>query len=182
VLSRTAPSRMFAWSFSAKTRTRMRARLWAEPLPYRNRPRCHVHSRTSLKEVGRDYPRQLMPKPTLESWAKQGVLLLNATLTVERNRRGRIISHAKIGWKEAVTIPTLERLSAERKHLVFMLWGDHAKSLEQHILDQPRHLVLKASHPSPLSVVGFQKCGHFRKANDYLSAHGIEPVIWTREP
>ena len=132
-----------------------------------------------FKEVGRDYPRQLMPKPTLESWAKRGVLLLNTTLTVER---GRINSHANIGWKEAVTIPTLERLSAEREHLVFMLWGAHARSFEQHILDQPRHLVLKASHPSPLSVVGFRKCGHFRKANDYLSAHGIEPVIWTHEP
>jgi len=132
-----------------------------------------------FKEVGRDYPRQLMPKPTLESWAKRGVLLLNATLTVER---GRINSHANIGWKEAVTIPTLERLSAEREHLVFMLWGARARSFEQHILDQPRHLVLKASHPSPLSVVGFRECGHFRKANDYLSERGIEPVIWTHEP
>jgi uracil-DNA glycosylase len=130
-----------------------------------------------FKEVGRDYPRQLMPKPTLESWAKRGVLLLNTTLTVERGR-----SHANIGWKEAVTIPTLERLSAEREHLVFMLWGAHARSLEQHILYQPRHLILKASHPSPLSVVGFRECGHFRKANDYLSGHGIEPVIWTHEP
>ena len=132
-----------------------------------------------FKEVGRDYPRQLMPKPTLESWAKRGVLLLNATLTVER---GRINSHANIGWKEAVTIPTLERLSAEREHLVFMLWGARARSFEQHILDQPRHLVLKASHPSPLSVVGFRECGHFRKANDYLSERDIEPVIWTHEP
>ncbi len=130
-------------------------------------------------EVRREYPRGEMPKPTLESWAKQGVFLLNTTLTV---KQGCSNSHAKIiRWKEAVTNPTLKKLSAEREHLVFMLWGTHAKSFE-HILDQRRHLVLKASHPSPLSVVGFQKCGHFRKANDYLSAHGIEPVIWTHEP
>jgi uracil-DNA glycosylase len=127
-----------------------------------------------FKEVGRDYPRQLMPKPTLESWAKRGVLLLNTTLTVERGR----ISHANIGWKEAVTIPTLEKLSAEREHLVFMLWGSHAKSFER-ILDQRWHLVLKAWHPSPRSVAGFRGCGHFRKANNYLNKHGIEPIIWT---
>jgi uracil-DNA glycosylase len=79
-------------------------------------------------EVLHDYPRQLRPKPTLESWAKQGVFLLNATLTVEHGRRNR---HANIGWKEAVTIPTLEKLSADREHLVFMLWGVPAKKFEQ---------------------------------------------------
>jgi uracil-DNA glycosylase len=126
-------------------------------------------------EVRRDCPRGEMPKPTLESWANQGVFLLNATLTVEHGRRNR---HANIGWKEAVTIPTLEKLSADREHLVFMLWGVPAKKLEQ-FLDQRRHLVLKASHPSPLSVADFQGCGHFREANKYLSKHGIEPIIWT---
>jgi uracil-DNA glycosylase len=65
---------------------------------------------------------------------------------------------------------------------VFMLWGNHVKSFKQHILDQPRHLVLEASHPSPLSVEGFRECGHFRNANDYLSEHGIEPIIWTHGP
>ena len=100
----------------------------------------------------------------------------NTTLTV---KAGHSNSHANIiRWKEAVTIPTLKKLSDERKHLVFMLWGAHAKSFE-HILDQRRHLVLNASHPSPLSVVGFRECGHFRKANNYLSKHGIEPIIWT---
>jgi uracil-DNA glycosylase len=131
--------------------------------------------RNIFKEVGRDYPRRAMPERTLESWAKQGVLLLNTTLTVED---GRFNSHAKIGWKEAVTIPTLKKLSHEREHLVFMLWGRHAKSFEQ-FLDR-RHLVLKAGHPSRPALTGFQECGHFRKANDYLSEHGIEPITWTR--
>jgi uracil-DNA glycosylase len=75
----------------------------------------------------------------------------------------------------------LEKLSAEREHLVFMLWGNHAKSFGR-FLDKRRHRVLKASHPSPLSVAGFLECGHFRKANDYLSQHGIKPIIWMYEP
>jgi len=121
-----------------------------------------------FEEVSRDYPSLLMPKPTLESWAKQGVFLLNTALTVAN---GRFNSHANIGWKEAVTIPVLEKLSAEREHLVFMLWGAHAKSFE-YIVDQRRHLVLKAWHPSPRSVIGFRGCGA------YLSKHGIEPINW----
>lgn len=131
-----------------------------------------------FEEVRRVYPHGEMPKPTLQSWANHGVLLLNTTLTV---RQGSINSHSDVGWKEAVTIPTLEKLSAEREHLVFMLWGNHAKSFKQHILNQPRHLVLEASHPSPRSVKFFQKCGHFREANNYLKKHGIEPIIWTNE-
>jgi uracil-DNA glycosylase len=130
-----------------------------------------------FKEVLHDYPTRLMPKPTLEleSWAKQGVFLLNTTLTVAH---GRPNSHADIGWKEAVTIPTLKKLSAECEHLVFMLWGAPAKLFEQ-FLDQRRHLVLKAGHPSRPSLTGFRGCGHFRKANNYLNKHGIEPIIWT---
>ncbi len=116
-----------------------------------------------------------MPERTLESWAKQGVFLLNTTLTVAH---GCFNSHANLGWKNAVTIPTLKKLSAEREHLVFMLWGAPAKSFEQ-ILDQRRHLVLKAGHPSRPWLTGFRGCGHFRKANSYLSKHGIEPIIWT---
>jgi uracil-DNA glycosylase len=128
-----------------------------------------------LKEVEREYPHGRMPKQTLESWAEQGVFLLNTTLTVAH---GRSNSHADIGWKEAVTIPTLKNLSAGREHLVFILWGAPAKLFEQ-FLDQRRHLVLKAGHPSRPSLTGFRKCGHFRKANDYLGEHGIEPIIWT---
>jgi uracil-DNA glycosylase len=131
-----------------------------------------------FEEVCHDYPRRSIPKQTLESWANQGVLLLNTALTV---KQGCSNSHANTGWKKAVTIPTLKKLSDEREHLVFMLWGAHAKSFE-HILDRRRHLVLKAGHPSPLSVARFRGCGHFRKANNYLSEHGIEPVIWTHVP
>ncbi len=81
-----------------------------------------------FKEVLHDYPRGREPEPTLESWAKQGVFLLNTTLTVEESRRN---GHTKIGWKDAVTSRTLKKLSHERKHLVFMLWGNHAKSFER---------------------------------------------------
>ena len=129
-------------------------------------------------EVRRDYPNGPNPNRTLESWAKQGVFLLNTTLTVEHGCRN---SHAKIGWKDAVTIPTLKKLSDEREHVVFMLWGHPAGWFEQ-FLDKKRHKVLKASHPSPLSVVGFRECGHFRKANDYLGEHSFGSVIWTHEP
>ena len=128
-----------------------------------------------FKEVGHDYPRGDMPTRTLESWAKQGVFLLNTTLTVEHGCRN---SHAKIGWKEAVTIPTLKKLSDEREHLVFMLWGRPAEWFEQ-FLDKKRHKVLKASHPSPRSVKHFQGCGHFREANKYLTEHGIKTILWT---
>ena len=125
-------------------------------------------------EVRRGCPSQSMPEPTLESWARQGVFLMNTTLTVTH---GQFNSHAKIGWKRAVTIPALEKLSAEREHLVFMLWGVHAKKFD-HELDQRRHLVLKAAHPSPRSVGGFRGCGHFGKANKYLSKHGIGEIAW----
>ena len=125
----------------------------------------------------REYPRGEKPRPTLESWAKQGVFLLNTTLTVVD---GRSNSHSNIGRKEAVTIPTLKKLS-EREHLVFMLWGRPAKSFE-HILDERRHLVLNAGHPSRSAVTGFRGCGHFRKANSYLSKHSIEPITWTHGP
>lgn len=127
-----------------------------------------------LKEVLSDYPARSMRKPTLESWAKQGVFLLNTTLTVEQ---GQFNSHANIGWKKAVTIPTLEKLSVEREHLVFMLWGAHAQSFER-ILDRRRHLVLKAAHPSPRSAAHFRGCSHFRKANNYLIKHGIANIVW----
>jgi uracil-DNA glycosylase len=133
-------------------------------------------------EVRREYPNAEEPERTLQSWANQGVFLLNTTLTVEE---GRSNLHADEGWKEAATIPALKKLSGEREHLVFMLWGRPAETFERD-LDQRRHLVLKASHPSPLSVARtaapFRGCGHFRKANVYLSKHGIEPIIWTDAP
>jgi uracil-DNA glycosylase len=126
-----------------------------------------------FEEVQHDYPSQLMRERTLEPWAKQGVFLLNTTLSVTH---GCPNSHADIGWKEAVTIPTLKKLSAEREHLVFMLWGVHAKNFERFL--HQRHKVLKAAHPSPLSVAGFRERGHFIKANEYLSKHGIMKIVW----
>jgi uracil-DNA glycosylase len=141
--------------------------------------------RNIFEKVGRDYPRGSRPKRTLELWVKQGVFLLNTTLTV---KEGCFNSHGNIGWKKAVTVPTLKKLSAGREHLVFMLWGRHAGRFE-HYLDKQRHLVLKASHPSPRSVArssrsvpSFEKCDHLREANNYLREHGIERIKWADKP
>ncbi|MAT83959.1 MAG: uracil-DNA glycosylase [Gammaproteobacteria bacterium] len=113
-------------------------------------------------------------KGCLEPWARQGVLLLNAVLTVERGRAG---SHQGRGW-EVFTDSVVDVLNREREHLVFMLWGSYAQKKGAGI-DRDRHLVLTAPHPSPLSAHrGFFGCRHFSKANAYLEAHGLEPIDW----
>ena len=110
----------------------------------------------------------------LTRWAKQGVLLLNATLTVQAHRAG---SHQGKGWEE-FTDAAIKRLAEERNHLVFILWGAYAQRKGASI-DANRHLILKSPHPSPLSAHrGFFGNKHFSKANDYLSAHNMEPVRW----
>lgn len=110
----------------------------------------------------------------LEGWARQGVLLLNSVLTVER---GAAASHQGRGW-ERFTDTVIERLGREREHLVFMLWGSYAQK-KGRVIDPERHLVLRSPHPSPLSAArGFFGCGHFKAANDYLEAHGETPVDW----
>ena len=110
----------------------------------------------------------------LESWARQGVLLLNAVLTVERGRAG---SHRGRGW-ETFTDQVVEILNAQRSQLVFLLWGSYAQKKGQ-IVDRARHCVLTAPHPSPLSAHrGFFGCGHFARANAYLQEHGDEPIDW----
>ena len=110
----------------------------------------------------------------LEGWARQGVLLLNSVLTVERHKAA---SHQGQGW-EAFTDRAIEVLSTEREHLVFMLWGSYAQK-KGAVIDASRHLVLKSPHPSPLSAHrGFFGCRHFSKCNEYLAQHGIEPVDW----
>ena len=110
----------------------------------------------------------------LERWAQQGVLLLNATLTVEAHRAG---SHQGKGWEE-LTDAAIAALNKEREHLVFMLWGSYAQRKGQFI-DRRKHLVLQTSHPSPLSVYrGFDGCGHFSAANNYLIKNGLEPINW----
>lgn len=110
----------------------------------------------------------------LVRWCEQGVLLLNATLTVRAHTAG---SHQGRGW-EQFTDAVIKALSEEREHLVFMLWGNYAKAKGAHI-DRSKHLVLEAPHPSPFSAAsGFFGCKHFSKANDYLISHGMTPIDW----
>ena len=110
----------------------------------------------------------------LESWAKQGVLLLNSVLTVER---GNAASHQKQGW-EQFTDAVIARVNEQRTPAVFMLWGAYAQR-KAAFVDQSRHLVLKAAHPSPLSAHNsFFGCRHFSKANEFLVSHGVTPIDW----
>ncbi|GGO68689.1 uracil-DNA glycosylase [Bowmanella pacifica] len=110
----------------------------------------------------------------LQSWAEQGVLLLNTVLTVEQ---AQAHSHAKIGW-ERFTDKVIEQLNLHRDGLVFLLWGSHAQK-KGAIIDRQRHHVLMAPHPSPLSAHrGFFGCGHFSKANELLAQQGLSPVNW----
>ena len=110
----------------------------------------------------------------LQHWAEQGVLLLNATLTVEAHRPG---SHQNKGWEE-LTDAAIAALNARREHLVFMLWGAYAKRKGQ-VIDTKKHLVLTAPHPSPLSAYqGFFGCKHFSIANEYLTRYGMQPINW----
>lgn len=111
----------------------------------------------------------------LESWAKQGVLLLNAVLTVEA---GRPQSHANIGW-ERFTDRVIRELNQRGDHLVFLLWGAYAQK-KCFFIDRQRHLVLEAAHPSPLSANrGFMGCKHFSRANQYLLEVGKSPIDWS---
>ena len=126
------------------------------------------------KELNRDLGIPIPASGNLQRWADQGVLLLNATLTVEAHRAG---SHQNKGWEE-LTDAAISALNARREHLVFMLWGAYAKRKGQ-VIDTRKHLVLTAPHPSPLSAYqGFFGCGHFSKANDYLTRHGSQPIEW----
>ena len=110
----------------------------------------------------------------LSRWAKQGVLLLNSTLTVRAHAAG---SHQTRGW-ELFTDAAIHALSTEREHLVFMLWGNYAKAKGAYI-DRSKHLVLEAPHPSPFSANnGFFGCKHFSKANNYLISHDKIPIDW----
>jgi uracil-DNA glycosylase len=110
----------------------------------------------------------------LTAWAKQGVLLLNAALTVRANEP---FSHAGIGWAR-FTDEVIRTLSEQKNHLVFFLWGKFAQE-KQALIDGNRHLVLKSAHPSPFSAdKGFFGCRHFSKANEYLARHGIDPINW----
>ena len=110
----------------------------------------------------------------LSRWANQGVLLLNASLTVEAKKPA---SHKNLGWQR-LTDQIVSQLSQQRDYLVFILWGSHARSKKALIISE-KHLVLEAVHPSPLSASqGFFGCCHFSKTNEYLRMHGQEPIVW----
>lgn len=132
------------------------------------------------KELADEYPERAASNggslaiPDLLSWTNQGVLLLNATLTVAAGAAG---SHQGRGW-ERFTDAVVEHLAKERENLVFMLWGAYAQR-KGAVIDRSRHLVLESPHPSPLSASrGFFGCNHFRTANEYLVRHGAEPIAW----
>ncbi|MBU6490580.1 uracil-DNA glycosylase [Patescibacteria group bacterium] len=128
-----------------------------------------------FKEIESDFGKPLMHRDgDLTRWAVQGVLLLNATLTVRAHQAG---SHQGRGWEE-LTDAAVRALSEEREHLIFMLWGNYARAKGAHI-DRNRHLVLEAPHPSPFSAAsGFFGSRHFSRANEYLIAHGETPIDW----
>ena len=133
----------------------------------------------SLENVFKELQRDLgIARPAhgcLTHWAEQGVLLLNAVLTVEEGRAG---AHQGKGW-EGFTDHIVEVLNREREHLVFLLWGSYAQAKGK-MIDTSKHRVLKAPHPSPLSAHrGFIGCGHFSKTNEYLVRHGMTPIDWS---
>lgn len=127
-----------------------------------------------FKEIERDLQIPFPASGNLERWAKQGVFLLNATLTVLAGSAG---SHQNKGWEE-FTDSVIKKISAQKEHVVFMLWGSYAQK-KGAVIDSKKHLILKAVHPSPLSAYrGFIGCGHFSMANNYLQQHGLEPIQW----
>lgn len=135
----------------------------------------------SLKNIYKEIQDDLgIPVPetgNLEKWAEQGVLLLNAALTVEAHKPN---SHSKIGWHE-FTDAVIKLISDKKEHIVFILWGAYAKS-KQELIDASKHLILTAAHPSPFSAhYGFFGCRHFSKANKWLEKHGEKPVDWSLE-
>jgi uracil-DNA glycosylase len=128
-----------------------------------------------LKELHNDLNLPIPKHGNLENWAKNGVLMLNATLTVRANEAG---SHQNRGW-EQFTDAAIMALSQRRENLVFLLWGAYAQAKAK-IIDEKKHLILKAPHPSPLSVYrGFYGCSHFSMTNKYLKDNGLEEVNWS---
>ncbi|NUU68813.1 uracil-DNA glycosylase [Enterobacteriaceae bacterium BIT-l23] len=128
------------------------------------------------KELEQSIPGFVRPNHGyLESWARQGVMLLNTVLTVEA---GRAHSHASLGW-ETFTDKVISIINEHREGVVFLLWGAHAQK-KGRIIDRQRHCVLQAPHPSPLSAHrGFFGCGHFVKTNAYLESRNEQPIDWT---
>lgn len=137
-----------------------------------------VHPPPSLKniykEIASDMGREIPPSGNLEHWATQGVLLLNATLTVEASKPG---SHQGMGW-EVFTDSIIKKISDEKEQVVFLLWGNYART-KKALINTKKHLVLEAPHPSPLSAyTGFFGCKHFSKTNEYLKSNALEEIDW----
>lgn len=156
--------------------------------PYHNVGQAHglafsvpdgIQKPPSLQNIFKELYQDLgLPIPTtgnLEKWAKEGVLLLNASLTVRANMAA---SHAKIGWQR-FTDAAIKALSDKKQNLVFILWGNYAIAKES-LIDHEKHLILKTVHPSPLSASrGFFGCHHFSQTNKYLVEHNISPIDWS---
>ncbi len=127
-----------------------------------------------FKEIKEDLGIPVPHSGNLERWAKQGILLLNATLTVRASSPG---SHQKQGW-EQFTDRVIELVSAEKEKVVFILWGAFAQK-KASLIDGKKHLILVGAHPSPFSVHrGFVGCKHFSKTNAYLAQNGLETILW----
>lgn len=132
----------------------------------------------SLRNIFKELSDELGIPPAshgeLTKWAENGVLLLNTVLTV---RRGQANSHKGMGW-EIFTDEVIRKLNERTEPMVFLLWGGNAKA-KRVLINAPQHLVLTAAHPSPLSAYnGFFGCGHFRRCNEFLAEHGMEPIDW----
>lgn len=127
-----------------------------------------------FKEINTDVGIPVPQTGNLTKWAEQGVLLLNATLTVRENQAG---SHQNKGW-ETFTDAVIKTLSDQKEGLVFLLWGNYAKN-KAVLIDHNKHLVLTAPHPSPLARGGFFNNKHFSKTNEYLKQHGKTPIDWS---
>ena len=127
-----------------------------------------------FKELNKDIGMEIPKTGNLTAWAKQGVLLLNAVLTVRANEPA---SHSKIGWMN-FTDAVIKKISDEKKGIVFLLWGRFAQE-KQILIDELKHYVLKAAHPSPFSAdKGFFGCKHFSRTNELLIKQGIQPIDW----
>ncbi len=127
-----------------------------------------------FKEIHKDLGKPIPATGNLERWANQGVLLLNATLTVRASSPG---SHQHKGW-EVFTDAVIKKISEEKTHVVFLLWGAYAQKKGE-VIDRNKHLVLMSAHPSPFSADrGFFGCRHFSKANEYLKSKGLKEIDW----
>jgi uracil-DNA glycosylase len=128
-----------------------------------------------FKEINKDIGLPIPNHGNLTKWAQQGILMLNASLTV---RAGEPMSHAKIGWAD-FTDAVIRKVSEQKKGVVFLLWGKFAQA-KQELIDETKHQVLKAAHPSPYSAdAGFFGCRHFSRTNEYLVKEGLDPIDWS---